>query len=415
MTSSTRPDVNLSHYGRREVQFGRSTTGSERPVELCGERRHVQLVKPEDFADRTTLGISHGSVEKRFMALIIPAYNEELVLSHTVQTAIDAGMNASDIYIVDDASTDKTSEIARQLVGIYNVLTVRRRGKGGAITEIARDLKLTSRYEWIHVADADGEFDENYFRELADNIDPNSVAATGYVSSLPGSYVSKYRTFEYAIGMDIVRRFQSLVGTITIIPGPTSVFRSDVFDKVNFKTGALCEDFDVTLQIHRNELGKIQFIPSAIVRTQDPGSLRDFVKQVTRWNRGVMQMLVAHKIGRKMSKVDAYLIYQVYQSLSFVFVSFAMLPVLTILTGNLAYIAVGMVTDIAVVFGSVLFAAMRTGRWDIIKSFPVTYGMRWLQLGIFLRSFIEVVMLQRFRSASRGWETVARRAQTARL
>ena len=407
-----REEVSLAKYGRRQLSFGRSTTGSDRPTNLFNDRREVQLVKPEDFATRTLMSIEQGTVKKRFMALIIAAYNEELVLEHTVRSAINAGMSACDIYIVDDASTDKTREIAQRLVGVFNVLTVNRRGKGGALTEIARDLRLTDRYQWIHIADADGEFDEQYFHELAENIDPKYVAATGYVSSLPGSYISKYRTFEYAIGMDIVRRFQSLAETITIIPGPTSVFRADVFDKVNFKTGALCEDFDVTLQLHRKKIGNIQFIPSAIVRTQDPGTLKDFIKQITRWNRGVMQMLVAHKVGRRASKVDAYLMYQVYQSLSFAFISFVVLPILTLITGNMMFIAVSMVTDIAVVFMSVLFAASRTGRWDIVESFPITYAMRWLQLGVFLKSFGEVILMRKFRTASRGWETVARRAQT---
>lgn len=410
-----RPEVSLAQYRRPLMNLGRSTSGaSERRLTLTvPERRSVQWVTPEDFAERTTTSILQGARKKRFMALVIAAYNEELVLEHTIRSAIRSGVSAEDIYVVDDASVDETPNIARRLVGVHNVLTVNRRGKGGALTEIVNDLKLTTRYHWIHVADADGEFEEQYFNELYNNLDPECAAATGYVTSLPGSYVSKYRTFEYAIGMEIVRRFQSLVGAITIIPGPTSVFRADTFDNINFGTGALCEDFDVTLQIHRKNLGKIQFIPTAIVRTQDPGTLRDFTRQITRWNRGVMQMLVAHKIGRQASRVDVYLLYQVYQSLSFAVFCFIILPIMTIWTENTLLVAVALVTDIAVMFFSVIFAAMRTGKWEIIQSFPITYGMRWLQLGVFIKSFIEVVFLRKFRTASDGWETVARRSQAA--
>lgn len=411
-----RNNVDLSRFRNFKVEDYRSNTNSDRSSlsrTIGGERRQVQLMRPADFADRTMMSISQGNSKKRVMALVIAAYNEELVLEHTVRSAIKAGLEPHDIYIVDDASVDKTPVIASRIVGGTNVMTVQRRGKGGALTDICRELKLTKRYEWIHIADADGEFDERYFRELFENLDPKFAAATGYVSSLPGSYISKYRTFEYTIGMEIVRRFQSMVGTITIIPGPTSVFRADAFDKVNFGTGSLCEDFDVTLQLHRGKIGQIQFIPSAIVRTQDPGTLKDFIKQVTRWNRGVMQMLVAHKIGRKVSKIDAYLMYQVYQSLSFAALTFLVLPILALITGNIAILAASLLSDIVMMFMSVLFAAIRSGRWDIMQSFPITYGMRWLQLGIFIKSFVEVVFLGRFRKASDGWETVARRVQTA--
>src|SRR5690606_16591996 len=126
---------------------------------------------------------------------------EELVLEHTLRSAIDAGLWPQDIFVVDDCSSDRTAEIARHVVGEMNILTVGRSGKGLAIHRINQNLRLTERYDWIHVADADGEFDQNYFRELTNNLDLSYAAATGYVTSLPGSYISKYRAFEYALGM----------------------------------------------------------------------------------------------------------------------------------------------------------------------------------------------------------------------
>ena len=143
------------------------------------------------------------------------------------------------------------------------------------------------------------------------------AAATGYVRSLPGGPVSQYRVFEYTIGLEIHRRFQSYTHTVPIVPGPTSCFRSDVFERLDFANRSLTEDFDVTLQIHRQKMGKIQFIPEAIAYTQDPKNVRDFIKQITRWNRGIMQGVHRHKIGRKLSPIDAYLSYQILQNFLF--------------------------------------------------------------------------------------------------
>ena len=42
------------------------------------------------------------------LALIIPAHNEELVIEATIISAMKAGQKRDDIYVVDDASTDKS-------------------------------------------------------------------------------------------------------------------------------------------------------------------------------------------------------------------------------------------------------------------------------------------------------------------
>lgn len=372
----------------------------------------IHVLAPATYAQRLCDSIDGRKQQKDFIALLIPAYNEKQVLEHTINTAVAAGLPLKHIYIVDDCSDDTTSAIARRLVGSLNVLSVERSGKGVAIHKATVNMMLTKRYRWIHIADADGEFDTNYFTALAENLDERYAAATGYVASLPGGIISKYRAFEYTIGMDIIRRFQSLAGVITIIPGPTSIFRSDVFEKLTFTPNVLCEDFDITLQIHRQKLGKIQFIPQAIARTQDPVNFKDYLKQITRWNRGVMQMLFKHRVGHSVGKVDAYLSYQVMQNILFFLMYAVWIPVITIMTGSLAYLALAFLSDVILMFGYMLFAVKRSGRTDMIAAFPLIYSLRWVSLGVFVKSFIEVVILRKYRVTSGAWETVERRSNS---
>jgi len=389
---------------------------AQRDTTARGMLRHerstnVPLFSSPAYAERITTSIKNHNQPKRKICLLIAAYNEELVLAHTIESAVRAGVDRRDIYVVDDCSADMTAHIAYHSVGKYNLLTVGRSGKGLALSTIATQLKLTKRYEWVHIADADGEFDEQYFKELYENLDPRYAAATGYIASLPGSYISNYRALEYTLGMDLVRRFQSMADLITIIPGPTSIFRSDVFEKVDFRTKSLCEDYDVTLQIHRKKLGKIKFIDTAIARTQDPHTLKDYIRQVTRWNRGGMQLFVKYKLGRRLTKVDAYIGYQMMQNIFFTVMYMIVAPIVTLVTMNITILAVTFLSDVLVVFALTLFTMFRTKRYDILESFPLSYGLRWVQLGIFLRCFIEVFLLRKYRVSNGTWETVARAAQ----
>jgi cellulose synthase/poly-beta-1,6-N-acetylglucosamine synthase-like glycosyltransferase len=395
-----------SRFERTELRATR------RPFHMRVEERptDIAVLRSTDFAARAMTSIKNGNLEKAKLALIIPAYNEENVLEHTVNSAVAAGLPKEHIYIVDDYSSDATTAIARRIVGDYNLLRVGRSGKGGAIYKVANSLQLTKRYEWVHIADADGSFDTDYFAELFACLDTKHAAATGYVASLPGGPISQYRAFEYTIGMDLIRRFQAIAGVITIVPGPTSIFRSDVFEKLEFSSKTLCEDFDITLQLHRKKLGSIQFIPSAVTRTQDPSNLHDFIKQITRWNRGVMQMFIKHRIGFTPGKVDAYLSYQIMQNVTFFLMYALWVPVATILTGNFLYMATVFLSDVILMFSLMMFVVMRTGRKDLISAFPVIYLLRFISLGVFIKCFVEVMIMRKFLVTDGTWERVARRA-----
>jgi cellulose synthase/poly-beta-1,6-N-acetylglucosamine synthase-like glycosyltransferase len=343
------------------------------------------------------------------LCLLISAHNEELVLAKTVNSAIAAGMKPEHIYIVDDNSTDRTTEIAKLLVSSNNTVKVRRSGKGLALTKGAKKFELTKRYRWIHIADADGAFAPNYFNIFRRELRIKNAAATGYVRSLPGKRISEYRVYEYTVGMEIHRRLQTMLNVVPVIPGPTSCFRSDVFARVNFDNKSLTEDFDVTIQLHRLKLGKVQFIPSAIAYTQDPKNLMDYTKQISRWNRGGLQAIVKYKIGRRPTRIDAYLSYQIFQNLLFFASYLIWVPYLTIIRHTWAVVAAAFVIDVFVTFVITVLAAARSLRWDVLSAFPQVYLLRWVSLGVFLRAFVEVIILRKFRHTDGKWENRATR------
>lgn len=343
------------------------------------------------------------------IAVLIAAHNEELVLANTINSAIRAGMEAQHIYVVDDNSSDDTSEIAKSIIGETNVIKVGRSGKGLALTKAANHFNLTRRYRWIHIADADGAFSPDYFKAFRKNLRNRFAAATGFVRSLPGGPISQYRVVEYTIGQEIHRRFQAMTNTITTIPGPTSCFRADVFARVDFANSSITEDFDVTLQIHRQKLGPIQFIPDAVAFTQDPKNLRDYIKQTTRWNRGVAQGIRRHGIGTRLRRLDAYLGYQVMQNLFFFAGYTILVPAWILMNGHAAVIISNVfLWDVALTFLTTLAVAMKAHRMDIMAAFPHIYVLRWVSLYVFLRSFFEVLILGKFKHTKGAWSTVER-------
>ena len=346
----------------------------------------------------------------RQLALLIPGHNEELVIRSTIWSALQAGQDKRDIFVVSDASTDATAAIAREMLGDAQVLEVERSGKAGAVRKAIDHFGIIGAYTWMHVADADSVFDPNYFTVLQTKLDAKSyAAASGYVQSLPGDFVSLFRVYEYTWANTVVRRIQAKLGIITVIPGPTSLLRTDIINQLDFETGSLTEDFDITLQIHRKQLGKIQFIPGAKTYTQDPRTLGDFLDQIRRWYRGFFQGLRSYGIGRSFTRIDAYVAGMFLQTLVYGAELFIILPLVVGLTNNPVYISTFFLSELVVYFLIILGCAITAKRLDIMYAFPLFYVMRLINLVVFFQSFVEVILLRKFNDHSVGWSTAGRR------
>src|SRR5216683_3204923 len=108
---------------------------------------------------------------RRKLALLIPAHNEQMVLADTIRSAVAAGQSAHNIYVVSDGSNDWTVDLAYLMLPDGHVLDEPQMGKGGAIANGIHAFGLIRRYEWIHIADADGAFAPGYFAELVPRLD----------------------------------------------------------------------------------------------------------------------------------------------------------------------------------------------------------------------------------------------------
>jgi cellulose synthase/poly-beta-1,6-N-acetylglucosamine synthase-like glycosyltransferase len=345
---------------------------------------------------------------KRKMALLLPAHNEEVVIAATVRSALAAGQAAEDIYVVSDGSIDTTVLIALAHLPWHNVYVQPQSGKSMAIFNGIKHFGIIDRYDWVHIADADGTFSRTYFSELKNRLDDSFVAATGHVQSLKGGWISKYRTYEYSVGLEILRRIQSFLGVIPVIPGATCIFRTDIIDKLDFTTKALTEDMDLTIQIHREKLGKIAYIPQAKAFTQDPKDFGDYYKQINRWYRGTWQVMTHHKIGLRPHKVDGYMGYMIMEEIVLL-LEITVLPIMAILSHNFNPLALMFLNDMAIFFLFTLWSAGLNRRADVINAFPLFYILRFVNLYVFFKSWFEIVVQHKFKSDQAGWTTAGRR------
>lgn len=240
------------------------------------------------------------------VAVIIPAHNEELSIGTTLTTLLTM-IPGKNIYVGSDNSKDRTAEV----VGMYgcNVAEITpNKGKAGVLSHLITHFNLLEKYKIIMIVDADVEIDPQYLtRALPLFENPAIAAVAGHAASrwqphiIPqaSQFFSAYRVRLYRIFQIFMKYGQTshYANVTTIVPGFASMYRSSALAQINITPpGLIIEDFNMTFEVHHKRLGKIGYDPGAVGVTQDPFTLRDYIRQVKRWNLGFWQTVRYHGV-----------------------------------------------------------------------------------------------------------------------
>jgi poly-beta-1,6-N-acetyl-D-glucosamine synthase len=323
---------------------------------------------------------------------LIPAKDERLGIVKTLESILAANMSPSDIYVCDDGSKDGTGDIARS----YAVNVLRNHLNVGKATAIARAtayFELLDRYDVIALMDADTAVCPSYYDAVRKGFkSPDIVAVCGRPQSLPHNWLTAYRCYSYFMTHSVYRSGQMAMGVITVAPGCSTSFRTSAFRQLEWCNDTIVEDMDCTIQVHKKNLGRIVYQENAIVYTQDPKSIRDYIKQTNRWYTGAWQVGKKHGMFKSVSKID--LEYKLLLGEALVF------AVLLCLFPLWMYLVPQKIAAFIIINGVLLMLISILAGWDskrsdVVLFSPIFMLLQTLDLFILLRSFWKTVV--------RGW------------
>jgi len=237
-----------------------------------------------------------GEEFEPFVSIIVPAYNEEFVISATIRSLLNSDYDNFEIVVVDDGSLDGTSRVVREQ--FENEPRVRLFTEPNAGKAEALNLGLRqSKGDIIVALDADTQFPAGTIRALARRfVDPKMGAVAG--NAKVGNrinIVTRWQALEYITSQNMDRRAFASLNCITVVPGAVGAWRRELIEMCGgFSTDTLAEDQDLTLKIRK--LGyQIGYEESAIGWTEAPQTLRMLAKQRYRWAYGTLQCLWKHR------------------------------------------------------------------------------------------------------------------------
>jgi poly-beta-1,6-N-acetyl-D-glucosamine synthase len=244
---------------------------------------------------------------KRVLA-IIPAHNETKNLPGLMQ-GLKSQIYPTDICIVSDNSTDRTTELARELGADIVTETIGNIGMRSGAINWGLD-HFADGYDYILAMDADSTCDPHMVSELvkALGVDPQ----LGAVCSRAGVMSqSELKTFEQKLlwhlaHVEYATYDASRVETtnkIKIAHGLATMYRHEALEQQKtrkgyvYNTNALTEDYELTVDL--KELGwNITSCQKANAWTIVPTTFKWLWKQRSRWGLGAIDTLVTHNLSK---------------------------------------------------------------------------------------------------------------------
>lgn len=237
-------------------------------------------------------------------AIIIPARNESKVIKGLLDSIKSQVDDMNRVYVIVEDKNDKTVKITKDYGGnifIRKNIEGRRR-KGYALDECLKDILKDKHYDLYFVFDADNILDKNFINEMLKTYKKGYDIATSYRNIKNSSnIISSCSGLTFSFMNSLFNEYNNHMHKSMIISGTGFYISGDLVEKLNgYPFHSLTEDYELTLYAQANNISSF-YNKNAIFYDEQPTTMKDSIKQRTRWIKGFLE---ARKVRLKDIKDD---------------------------------------------------------------------------------------------------------------
>ncbi len=237
------------------------------------------------------------------VAVLIPAYNEEMVIERTVRSVLESDYPNLRAIVIDDGSKDRTAEVTREAFqteiadGRVTVLTKPNSGKADAL-----NYALEHVTEELFVGiDADTIIAPDAISRLVPHFRDSRVAAMAGNAKV-GNRVNlwtRWQALEYITSQNFERRALNTLNAVSVVPGAIGAWRTaDVRAAGGYHHDTVAEDADLTMALLQAGY-RVNYEDRALAYTEAPTTANGLMRQRFRWSFGIMQAVYKHRAAVK--------------------------------------------------------------------------------------------------------------------
>ena len=302
-----------------------------------------RFLKKESYTDYKVIV---GSELAPGISVLAPAFNEGLTIISNVRSLLTFDYPKYEVIIINDGSTDDTLEKvikefslvkvdfaydvkiqSKPIRGVYKStddayakLVVVDKENGKSKADATNAGMNVSSFPYFLCTDVDCILHEQTLQKLIRPImeeENHRVIATGATLRMansceidkgviikiraPRPLLARFQEMEYIRSFVLGKMGWSYINCVPNVSGGLGMFDKEIAIKAGgYDPASFGEDMELMMRmcryVHDNKIkAAIRYIPVTLCWTEGPTSLKVFMRQRTRWGRGLIQLMVTHR------------------------------------------------------------------------------------------------------------------------
>ena len=187
------------------------------------------------------------------LSIIIPCYNEYTTIKKIIDKINNQRAFDKEIIVIDDCSSDGTSEILNDLKDQINSLILNKKNYGKGYC-IKKGIEIASG-DIILIQDADLEYDPNDYEKLVKPI-MNNDADVVYGSRFVGSDQKRVLFFWHSLGNKFLTLLSNMFTNLNLTDMECcyKAFKTEVIKNINLKENRFGFEPEITAKIAKKDI-----------------------------------------------------------------------------------------------------------------------------------------------------------------
>ncbi len=230
---------------------------------------------------------------KPFVTIMIPAHNEESVITNTVENILKMDYPNFEVIVIDDRSSDNTASVIKDLEAKHEQVRalIREKDAFPGKSAVLNDALKMAHGEAILVFDADATVEPDFLNKLVPNLEPadvGAVQARKIIRNKDVNFLTRCQNNEYTFDTYLQVSRDAIKGAVELRGNGELIKRQALEDIDGWNNYTITDDLDMSTRLHIKGWD-VRFCPDACVYEEGIVYVFPLFRQRRRWLEGTIR------------------------------------------------------------------------------------------------------------------------------
>ena len=230
---------------------------------------------------------------KPLVTVMIPAHDEEAVISNTVENILNMDYPNFEVIVIDDRSSDNTASVIKDLEAKHEQVRalIREKDAFPGKSAVLNDALKIAQGEAILVFDADATVEPDFLNKLIPHLEPadvGAVQARKIIRNKDVNFLTRCQNNEYTFDTYLQVSRDAIKGAVELRGNGELIKRQALDDIDGWNNYTITDDLDMSTRLHIKGWD-VRFCPDACVYEEGIVYVFPLFRQRRRWLEGTIR------------------------------------------------------------------------------------------------------------------------------